>query len=283
MNGIRLYRDINYCYPNADFKYQYWWFDQNKRYFKISTKTLSDNYGLNDSISSLKIPIHSSNEQVTAILFEHPNCMGKFQAFSGDWKFRAIPDLNKYNFNDITSSVLVISHSDREFLPLRLGEIAGKDAEDVVDNALSSVSEASRRGDLTFTWALWPSYHPSKIFVRLDVPLNIHISAWPDYAAEIRYYVYFYIDSSDTLKGVAYYAETWVAGGIMAGSIMSRLKPEVVKAAGEINSYLNDTLDAYKSTKWESVYLMPGKAPMLRPADYSGTVTDDVSIILELK
>jgi len=274
MAGIRVYKHYDYGGPSA-----YWSHAPGYRYYRIWKDNLGS-YGLHDEISSLRVYLSWGGEGETFVLFEDPHFNGRFVAFAGQYPNRGISSLAGYNFNDKTSSILLIHHSPKEFLPLRLGELARKDATSMVDDALSGVAEASRRGDLIFTWEMWPDFDPTKKFVRLDIPIRVHVPNWWDYNATITYYVYLYIDSNYRLRGYVNWVETWVEGGVMSGSINDRLFPEAYNAAGKIDIHLNDTLAELDFYEWQYYYLMPGKAPIPIPSDYSGHIADDVTVIL---
>ncbi len=273
MAGIRVYRHSNFSGTSA-----YWAHTAGYRYQRIWKSTLSS-ANLHDNISSLRV-YAGAGDLETAILFEHAHFKGRFVAFRGSDPRRDVSSLGgSLNFHDRTSSILLVAHDGSEFLPLHLGELARKDATDGIDDALSGVSEASRRGSIVFTWEMWPDFDPTKKFVRVDVPLRVHVPVWSDYDARATYYIYLYIDGSHRLRGYVSWVETWVEAGILAGSINSRLHPEVANAAGQVNNLLNDALTELDFHEWSRYYLMPGVGPIV-PDDYHGNVKDDVTVML---
>lgn len=274
MAGIRVYKHSDFDGTSA-----YWSHSPGYRYYRIWKSTLSS-YGLHDNISSLRVYSNDS-ERETAILFQHSGFRGRFVAFEGRDPRQDISNLGgTYNFHDITSSILLIAHADREFIPISLGQMARDDATSAIDDVLSDISEASRRGDIVFTWSMWPSFDSVKKFVRIDIPIRVHVPSWWDYDARITYYIYLYIDSLHRLRGYVNWVETWVESGILSGSISNRLHPQAVDSAGEVNTLLNDALTEFDFHEWESYYLMPGVAPIGLPDNYAGNTTDDVTIVL---
>ena len=82
-----------------------------------------------------------------------------------------------------------------------MGENGRADAEAMVDQKLSNDGRANRRGAVGFSWEMWPSFDPAKKFVRIDIPVRVHVPAWSDYDARITYYVYLFIDGAYRLRG----------------------------------------------------------------------------------
>jgi len=273
MSGIRVYKHVNYAGNSA-----YWAHSPGWTYYRIWTNNLK-NSALHDEISSLKF--YSSNgERATAFLFQHSHFTGRFIAFRGEVPSHNVSRLGDFSFNDITSSILLVRHRKLEFIPLSLGSLAHDDATKAIDEALEDVSEASRRGNVVFTWAMWPNFDPDKKFVKLQVPLRIHVPNWSDYDARVTYYIYFYIDSAGRLQGYVNWVETWVDSGVISGSIIDRLHPQAIEAASTVNAEIANLVTELDFYTWQYLYYLPGVAPTIIPQDYSGHVQDDVSMIL---
>lgn len=274
MAGLRVYKHSNFGGNSA-----YWSHSVGNRYYNISKGTLQS-MSLHDKISSLRLYC-SSNERETAILFSNDRYKGRFIAFSGSHPRRDIPQLSgNYNFNDITSSILLISHSDNEFLPISLGQHMSENASAEVDAILAQMSRVKRRGNIVFTWEMWPYFSPLKKYIRIDLPLRINVPAALDLNARISYFVYLYIDNSYKLRGTVDKADTWVANGLYSGKVNKRLNTEAQNSIGMVTAILNDALTELEYHEWKAFYLMPGIAPIGLPSDYMGSVTDDVTIML---
>jgi hypothetical protein len=274
MAGIRVYQHANYDGLSA-----YWHHTEGYRYYRIWERTLSSVH-LQDRISSARV-YATAGEAETAILFQDAGFKGRFVALSGADPSRDVASLGgSLDFNDRTSSLLLVAHSRNEFLSLRLGENGRSDAEEFIDAALDGDSGVSRRGHVVFTWEMWPDFDPTKKFVRIDIPIRVHVPNWWDYDARITYYVYLYIDAQYRLRGYVNWVETWVEGGVLSGSISAQLQPDALDSAGDLNGVLTDSLAELDYHEWDRYYLMPGLAPSVLPQDYAGHVEDDVSIIL---
>jgi hypothetical protein len=274
MAGIRVYQNANYGGLSA-----YWHHTEGYRYYRVWKRTLSSVH-LDNRISSARVYTTAGGPE-TAILFEDAGFKGRFVAISGADPCRDVASLGgSLDFDDRTSSVLLVGHSEHEFMSLHLGENGRSDAEDFIDAALDDDAGVSRRGPVVFTWEMWPDFDPTKKFVRIDIPLRVQVPRWWDYDARISYYVYLYIDAQYRLRGCVNWVETWVEGGILSGSINAQLQPDALDSAGDLNGVLTDSLAELDFHEWDRYYLMPGSAPDALPQDYAGQAEDDVSIIL---
>lgn len=233
----------------------------------------------NDIVSSMQLRSSTPAIPSMCLIFENARFDGRFKAFA----YNANRDVGSLpDFNDLTSSVLLIDHNprrDRSVFALR--QMAGNKINDAIDSQLSSVSEASRDGDvrLKFVIDLFEVSLFGVDLMLIEVPIKIH-TPWPfsDYAAKIRYWVRFFLDSNHRVGAFVAAWGYWIEGGILTGSIESRLRPQVENNIGTVETQLNTMLTELDFHRWTDVYLMPGAASVT--SDYDGNVDDDCSIVL---
>lgn len=283
MGHVRLFKLKNFGFPS-----QYYIAPPAYRYTGISYDHIKQN-NMNNAISSLKTDSWEEDHRMTTILFDDKRFKGKFVALWGSYPERNIPDLNLQNFNDKTSSMIMV-YPDiiKEYYPIWIGDLARDEATEIIDQELETAIQsrgiaASRRGDLVFTWEMWPDWAPYKTFVQVDIPIEIGIALWPDYDATISYYISFYIDNQHRLRGYVDMTSVWVEGGWFTGSIIDQLceTANSMETTGKIEKGLNEILTELEFHEWDRWYLMPGTAPIGHfLVDYSGHTNDDVSLIL---
>lgn len=237
-------------------------------------------FSFNDLTSSVRL--HSGTQQIPSmcIVFENTRFDGNFQgfAYNGNRDINALP-----GFNDTTSCVLLIDHdpNPRKSV-LNLKSLGGDKINQAIDDQLKDVSEASRRGDvgLKFIIDLYEISLYGTDLALIDIPITVHTpSPFSNYDASIKYYVNFYIDSMNRLRGYIAGYGYWIEGGILTGSIESRLGPQVAAKIGDVETALNNMLLEVNWHKWTDVYLAPGYLLDVT-SDYSGNINDDVSLIL---
>jgi hypothetical protein len=286
--------------PNLSGKSTNWlhWPDPYKpsstwRYRWIKRETLKS-FGFDNVTSSFRLA-NATETRMTVVLFDEdvvlpgggwppepttyslPHLEGPFRAF-GAKTSRDVPNLG--DFNDKTSSMLMIRHTPPEFLPVSLADQARVDATAMVEEALSDVEEASLRGELGFSWEMWPSFDAANKFLRITIPLTIDVPNWPsDYKASITYYILLFIDGSGRLRGFVKWCGVWVEGGTWHNSVKWRLKGKAVNAMSTIDAELNSMLNELDFHEWTDYYYMPGTA-LIPPADYAGDTRTDVTIVL---
>jgi hypothetical protein len=232
----------------------------------------------NDITSSLRM--HSSTPSVPSmcILFQHPGFTGNFKAFAynSNRDVSSLPD-----FNDIASCALIVEHdSNPNKTILQLRALAGSRINDAIDENLKGISEVSRSGDVKLKFVIDLPELVGIDLVLAEIPVRIH-TPWPfsDYSAKIRYWINLFIDNRGRLQGFVNAWGYWIEGGILSGSIESRLRPQVENNIGTIEANLNSMLREVNFHRWTDVYLLPGSSGRATD-DYNGNIDDDVSVVL---
>lgn len=247
--------------------------------YVLATYDFLNGLAFNDITSSVQLRSSTPTIPSTCILFEHARFSGQLLAFAfnSDRDVSALP-----NFNDVTSSVLLIDHDpspNRTVLPLR--QLAGSKLNDAIDNQLKSIGDATRSGDVLAKFAI--DLFEVSLFgvdlILLEIPVQIH-TPWPfsAYSAKIRYWVKLFINGSHQCRGYVAAWGYWIESGLLAGSIEGRLKPKVHDNIGMVETQLNNMLTELDFHQWTDVYLMPGQASV--NADFSGNLDDDVTVVL---
>lgn len=268
----RVYRHANYAGTSAFANLQY--LSPPNTYLRIS-KNYLDTVNLHDRISSLQIGASSWEHGGRVILFQHSNYRGRYAMFNADpGDTVAIPNLSAENFNDRTSSILIVRRHGVEMWPMQIGTMGGSNLRDHIDSMIGGIPRLSMRGEATITWDLWPSFDPSRKFVYLKIPVRVDVEHWFDYDAEVRLWVYFYINHQNKLRGYVAWYGAWVEGGILTGKILDRLMGDIPGRIGDINTMVADAASAVEAFDFTALYYLPGRAQS------TGHVNDDVTIVL---
>jgi hypothetical protein len=241
-----------------------------------------DAAGLNDAISSLRVGASAYEIGGNAILFEHDRFIGRY----ANWG--ASPggsvDVNYVgNFiNDRTSSILLVRRFQHDLKPFTVGS---QITPDDIKSLVMSQSGISPRGDPTLTWDMWPEgptsngdahpNEPNKTYVYVKVPITVHVPNWFDYDAEVRYWIYLYVDDAGSLQGFTDYYGAWVEGGIIHNQVMGRLMSKIPGTIADVDTKISTAVNlANLFGPYELMYYLPGTN-----AD-TGRTTDDVTLIL---
>lgn len=165
--------------------------------------------------------------------------------------------------NDDIESALLINRSKSELVLELKDQISGP-FKTKLDAKLAG-TQAKRKGEPRVYSVFWPSFDPSRKFVRIEQDLTVELDWWPDYDARIRYDVYLYLSSGGKVKGYVAWAHTWVEGGIFSGDIKDELHPKVVDGASELTKELQSRLDLLSFFTFSRLYLLPGSQPPMPP------------------
>ncbi len=249
--------------------------------YRLIRKSALDGTRLNDRISSLYVDASSGEVGGEVILFQHDRYFGRYARFTTT---PGAPTVRNYiNYvgdfiNDKTSSILVVRRFNNELPPTALGSLVSRDD---IEGFINSVERISMRGDAIFTWDMWPEGgddHPndtSRRFIEIKIPVRVDVPHWFDYDAEIRYWIYLYIDSSGILRGYVAYYGAWVEGGIITGKILDRIMDGLPGTIGTLESFLSNALTMVNTLgPFERQYFLPGTASS------TGYTNDDISIVL---
>ena len=243
-------------------------------YARISKGWL-DAVSLHDSVSSLETGASSWEQGGNVILFQDSGFRGRYTMFPATpGSTVRTPNLSSENFNDRMSSGLLVRRFSRELPPIALGDMGSPPLRQQIGDLASSIPRLSKRGNPVITWDMWPGFSPSYNYIYVRVPVRVDVPSWFDYDAEIRLWLYLYVDGAGKVRGhVAWYG-AWVEGGWKTGSIMDRLMDGIPGRIGDVNSRISDALSSLQALKFVKLYYLPGKA------NHVGHVNDDVSIVL---
>ena len=186
--------------------------------------------------------------------------------------------------NTATSMLLIAANRDFEFR-LSFRDLFLEDWRTILDAQLSG-SEASRNGDPTITWEMFPenvSYlDSSRTYIKIHQRLRIELSWWPDYDASLTYHLYLYLDGANRIRGHVARWAYWVEGGIKSGGIADELEPKVISGMGTLNDELGSRLDGL-TTAFADMYYLPGTQRLLAGTGViPGSTFSDVTLVLQL-
>lgn len=189
--------------------------------------------------------------------------------------------------NDQIQSALLINRNKLELSMAVRDQIAPDFATEFDIQARGQ--NVSRRGDPRVYAVFFPSYDPDKIFVRIEQDLTVHVRCWSDYDAQVHFDVSFNL-ANNVVSAFTAWVYTWVESGIFSGQIDGQLHPKMVAAAGTLNQKLFDKLAllnlgiALEGYKLGSIYLLPGRLPLLPPPSsnfgHMGNATEDCVVVL---
>ncbi len=242
---------------------------------------------MHDNISSLYVDASASEVAGWVIIFQHDRYHGRYARYTttaGDPTVRNWVSYVGNYMNDRTSSILVVRRFNNEVGPIPLDQFGGigDEIEDLVDS-MSGIS--LRGGGPVVTWDMWPEGptsgsdpHPNdhRRFIYIRVPVRIDVPNWFDYDAEVRYWIYPYVDGGGTLRAYVAYYGAWVEGGVKHSQILNGVMSAIPGTLGTINARLNTVLGTVNSFFGPFVrqYFLPGTA------NATGHTNDDVSIVL---
>jgi hypothetical protein len=235
-------------------------------------------HGFVGTTSSLRLRTSTPDVQSTCLLFDGWRFNGGLRSFAYTQN-RDVASLP--GFGDRTASVLLMNHPPGKRSTFALRSLAGSQLNSAIDTQLAGVSEVSRSGAvlLRFTIDAHEIDRYGDDIMLVQVPIRIH-TPWPfsDYSAQIRYWIKFFIDGQHRVRGFVCGWGYWIEGGILTGSIESRLRPQVQSNIGVVESQLNAMLQELSFHRWTDVYLMPGAASVT--GDYSAHANDDCTLVL---
>jgi hypothetical protein len=146
---------------------------------------------------------------------------------------------------------------------------------------------ASREGDPTLTWEMFPanvSYLDSNLaYLKIYQPLHIHMPwYWSDYAASLTYHIYLYVNGDHHVRVWGARWAYWVEGGLKSGKIADQLEPQVKAGLSALQDQLNQQfagLDALGTVS--DVYYLPGRqTESLGTGALTGNTNDDITIVI---
>jgi hypothetical protein len=242
---------------------------------------------MNDEISSLIFSATRDEVAANVCLFEHAGFVGRYQNYS-----LTVPrGLNGYveeevsyvgdAFNDITSSILVVRRFANETTPVSVGALVPQSSIIDIINQQDSISPD---GTPVFTWDLWPTggsgsdWHPndpSKMFLYVNIPISVNThSIFGHYYAQVRYWIYIYVDSAGKLQGYVDWYGCYVEGGWITGRVKDGLMARIPDTIAQVNALVAQALAlANIGGPYRFMYYLPGTNA------FSGNTADDVSVV----
>jgi len=271
-----------WLYEDRDFGGRILFFSE---FFGVIYKAISDLPSpYRDSFSSIQVGASTTEVGGTVLLFENDRYFGRYARF--DATPGAIVNTRHVGgfIEDRTSSVLLVRRFDPELPPMPLGNLVSKDE---IKDLVKSKSGIRPRGEPVITWDMWPTgpeqggydTHPNApdmAYVALKIPITVDVPNWVfDYDAEIRYWLYLYVDAAGVLQGYVNQYGAWVEGGILTGSVLSELMGRLPPTVDDVNSRLAAALAlANLAGPFGMLYYLPGRF------DSQGSTDDDVTVVL---
>ena len=237
--------------------------------------------GMNDIFSSLSYGASAEELGGAVLLFEHERYFGAYRTFIPTPGRTTYVNYIGNDFNDKTSSALIVRRFARETPPVTLGSLVPKSS---ITDIINDTPRVRPDGDPVFTWDMWPAggtsgdWHPNdvaSIFIYVIVPIMVH-TPWPyaDYHAQARYWIRLLVDSNGRLQGSVAYWGYWVESGIISGQVGSGLADAIPGTIPQVNSLIARAVGlANVGGPFSYVYYLPGRFQL------AGNVSDDVTIV----
>ena len=240
--------------------------------------------GLNDTVSSLYFGAASSEVGGNVILFENVRYEGRYLNFTvtPEPQTQDVPYVGDA-FNDITSSSLIVRRLPNESTPISLGSLVPQDKIAQIVTKQRGVSPA---GGVIFTWDMWPTgptsgsddphpNRPDRTYIYVIVPISVWTPRpWPDYYAQVRFWINLYIDDAGAIHGYVEYYGAYVESGAIHDSVASGLMARIPGTIGDVNALVESALTiANAAGKWRLIYYLPGRN------EATGSTWDDITIV----
>ena len=175
-------------YTDADFGGREWFTSMTPGWaywrtpdFRNVRAIYANNVIMQDVVSSIQYGSSPYEAGGQVVLFEDVRYDGRYRNFTVPaGKSVDVPWIGN-DFNDTTSSSLIIRRFPNEWPPVKLSQIVPKAA---ITSVLDGVPSASLDGAPIYTWDMWPNgpksnsdWHPNddNAFIEIIVPLTIHV------------------------------------------------------------------------------------------------------------
>lgn len=239
-----------------------------------------DPFHFNDKVSSAQLTASADEVGGRLFLFQNDRFFGRYAKLDANaGEAPGLPSLGSF-MNDRTSSVLIYRKSANE-VSAALGDLVSPGQ---VTAVISSQEKLSPRGDPIFTWDMFPDGqdgHPNetwKMYIYIRIPVTVAVPHWFDYDAEIRYWIYPFVDQSGRLHASLEYYGAWVEGGLITDDVLDGLMaPDGIPSSlGQVTGLISPATDAVNviSGPFSSAYLLPGRN------EVRGNTDDDVTVVL---
>jgi hypothetical protein len=247
---------------------------------------------MNDKISSLSLACTGEEVGGNIALFENAGFVGRYQNYGVTLPAGAnlVEEDVSYvgdDFNDITSSFLIVRRFANETSPVSLKALIPPDKITAIVNQQSGISS---NGDPTITWDMWPTgptsssdWHPNdpgKRFIYVLIPIKVH-TPWPfpDADAQVRYWIYLYVDDQGQLQGYTAYWGYWVGSccfltQCITGDVANGLAEAIPGTLGQVDALVSDAIGfANLGGPYRFSYFLPGDG------GFTGSTWDNVTVV----
>ena len=283
-------------YTDADFGGREWFTSMTPGWaywrtpdFRNVRSIYAKNVIMQDVVSSIQYGSSPYETGGQVVLFEDVRYDGRYRNFTVPaGKAVDVPWIDN-DFNDTTSSSLIIRRFPNELPPVPLSKIVPKAT---ITSVLDGIPSVSLDGDPIYTWDMWPNgpksnsdWHPNddNAFIEIIVPLTIHVPSMklnflhlpdvPDYRAQAKYWILPFVRDGRLAATVAYYGY-WVEGGMftdfIAATLDRTLRRTVPTAQGRVDAAIGPLSGL---GRLNFCYLLPGRN------EERGHVFDDVTIV----
>ncbi|WP_148085938.1 hypothetical protein [Actinocorallia herbida] len=227
----------------------------------------------NDVFSSMRA--WGQGDRGHAFAFEHIDFNGRFAALNVESGASSWWSYFGSSFNDVVSSSLLVVRAPSDILvPLRQ-QVAPTFAS--MFDAQTAGTQLSREGDPRVYGTFFPGHDADRVFMTIDQDLNVAIDTWPDYSANVKYDVEFYL-SGGKLHGYARWSHVWVESGIFSGDVHDAIAPRLHAAKGDITSAIEAQLAVFADMNFSDTYLLPGPQPDMARFGYFAAHDDDICL-----
>ena len=237
-------------------------------------------FHFDDKVSSAELTASPEEVGGRLFLFQNDRFIGRYAKLDVNaGQTLGLPSIGSF-MNDRTSSVLIYRKSANE-VSAPLGSLISTSE---VTAVISAQDKLSPRGDPIFTWDLFPDGkdgHPnetSKMYIYIRIPVTVDVPNWFDYDAEIRYWVYPFVDQNGQLHASLEYYGAWVEGGLITDDVLDELMaPDGIPSSlGQVTGLIGPATGNANVLlgPFSSVYLVPGRD------EASGHTDDDVTVVL---
>jgi hypothetical protein len=222
-------------------------------------------FHFNDKVSSAELTVSPDEVGGRLFLFQNDRFFGRYAKLDANaGEAPGLPSLGSF-MNDRTSSVLIYRKSANEVSAALSSVVSASQ----VTAVISSQDKLSPRGDPIFTWDLFPDGkdgHPnetSKMYIYIRIPVTVAVEDWFDYDAEIRYWIYPFVDQDGKLHASLEYFGAWVEGGVISDDVLDGLMaPDGIPSSlGQVSDLVGPATDAVNiiSGPFSNMYLVPGR------------------------
>lgn len=229
----------------------------------------------NDVFSSMRA--WGQGNRGNAYAFEHINFDGRFAALNVNDGASSWWSYFGGAFNDVVSSSLIIAREPNEIV-VPLGQQVASSFVSMFD-AQTAGTRLSRVGGPRVYGTFFPGYDPSRLFMTIDQNLTVSIPSWPDYSANVKYDVEFFL-SGTKLHGFARWSHVWVEAGIFSQSVFDRIAPGLHGGKAGLTSAIESQLALFSSRDFSDAYLLPGPQPDMNQFGFFAKHDDDVCLVV---